>query len=217
MKKVELTVNILCLDIVLCPRAMKGLFPLKNDTILKPNRNACIVSLDEKQSSEVFEALASETTREILNAVYKSPKTASEIAEYTETSLQNAKYHLDKLLEADLILVADTWYSAQGNEMKVYTAKNQPLVIFAGDEHIKSIIDSLRTRLVGALGTLLIFGIAVNGIVESESQMTLVSQGQESSSSTIFNGVLSPGMFLFSGGMIIAFFIFVNLYWLRRV
>lgn len=81
----------------------------------------------------VFEVLASKTAREILEAVYDSPAPPSEIVDRVGTSLQNVGYHLDRLEEAGLVMVIDTWYSSKGIKMDVYAARNAPLVIQVGD------------------------------------------------------------------------------------
>lgn len=81
----------------------------------------------------IFEVLASETAREILEAIYEAPAPLSKIAETVETSVQNAGYHLERLERAGLVEVVDTWYSSKGNEMDVYGPSNRPLLIRAGD------------------------------------------------------------------------------------
>lgn len=54
------------------------------------------------------------------------------MADRVGTSLQNAAYHLDRLLDAGLVTVIETWYSAKGKEMDVYAPATEPLVLFVG-------------------------------------------------------------------------------------
>src|SRR6056297_1480512 len=96
-----------------------------------------VVGIREEAADEVFEALSSRTAREILAALYEEPDTASSVADTVDTSLQNASYHIEKLVDADLVEVADTWYSEQGREMKVYAPASESLVVFAADEASK--------------------------------------------------------------------------------
>jgi predicted transcriptional regulator len=88
------------------------------------------VSLDDAGS--VIDALASGTSRSIMSTLYESPRTASDVAEAVDTSMQNADYHLNKLRDAGLVEVVDTWYSSKGTEMDVYAPASDPLVMFVG-------------------------------------------------------------------------------------
>lgn len=116
-----------------------------------------VVGIREDAADEVFEALSSSTAREILAALYEEPDTASSVADDVGTSLQNATYHLEKLVEADLVEVADTWYSEQGREMNVYAPASESLVVFAADEASKP---SLKERLLRVLGAVGVLGVA---------------------------------------------------------
>ncbi|MFB6218883.1 MAG: ArsR/SmtB family transcription factor, partial [Halobacteriaceae archaeon] len=91
-----------------------------------------VLGIDDDAADEVFDALASRTAREILGALYEEPRTASDLAEGVDTSLQNVRYHLDSLTDAGLVEVADTWYSSRGTEMKVYAPADSSVVVFAG-------------------------------------------------------------------------------------
>ncbi|MCD2202276.1 ArsR/SmtB family transcription factor [Halobacterium sp. KA-6] len=116
-----------------------------------------VVGIREDAADEVFEALSSSTAREILAALYEEPDTASSVADDVGTSLQNATYHLEKLVAADLVEVADTWYSEQGREMNVYAPASESLVVFAADEASKP---SLKERLLRVLGAVGVLGVA---------------------------------------------------------
>ncbi|GAA0266491.1 hypothetical protein GCM10009000_098530 [Halobacterium noricense] len=116
-----------------------------------------VVGIREDAADEVFEALSSSTAREILAALYEEPDTASSVADDVGTSLQNATYHLEKLVAADLVEVADTWYSEQGREMNVYAPASESLVVFATDEASKP---SLKERLLRVLGAVGVLGVA---------------------------------------------------------
>lgn len=106
---------------------------------LLPNRGGRDVDVDATPSvlalddaGAVFEALGSTTARQLVGHIYDEPRTASDLSELLDTSLQNVHYHLDRLLDADLVTVIDTWYSPKGREMKVYGPTSDPLVVFAG-------------------------------------------------------------------------------------
>lgn len=97
-----------------------------------------VVGLDDPGTA--FEALSSGTARTILSVLYQNPGPASDIAARVGTSLQNATYHLKRLLEAGLVTVVETWYSAKGTEMNVYAPANDPLVLFAGSSVTKQTV-----------------------------------------------------------------------------
>ena len=133
---------------------MSSIFPLRETVTRDEQREPRLVDLDEENADEVFEALSSETTREIFLALHTSPQAASDLAEATGTSVQNVQYHLEKLTDADLVEVVDTWYSERGTEMKVYAPKDDSLVLFAGSDK-RSTLRSLLDRVVGVFALLL--------------------------------------------------------------
>ncbi|MEA1930609.1 MAG: helix-turn-helix domain-containing protein [Euryarchaeota archaeon] len=135
---------------------MKSLLPLTSR--VEPTQDgANVISISEAAADEVFKTLSSSTARRILSLLYEEPRPAAELAEATDTTVQNVRYHLDNLSEADLIAVADTWYSEKGTEMKVYAPTESALVVCAGRESTTDRLKDAITRLLGALG---IFGLA---------------------------------------------------------
>jgi len=132
---------------------MSGIFPLRRQVDLDEDRGPRLVDLDDDVADDVFEALSSRTTRHIFRELHDSPQTASDLAGVTDTSVQNVQYHLSKLIDVDLVEVADVWYSERGTEMKVYAPTDESLVLFAGGD-AEGTLRSLLARLVGGLGVL---------------------------------------------------------------
>lgn len=133
---------------------MGSLFPFQSDVDVDTDGSR-LLGIEEEAADEVFDALSSQTARTILAAVYEEPRPASDLADAADTSLQNARYHLDGLRDAGLVDVADTWYSERGTEMKVYAPANDSVVVMAGDEETRtSAFDALKSLLgsVGAIG-----------------------------------------------------------------
>jgi len=110
--------------------------------------------LDEDVANEVLNALSSKTARQILAVVYEDPKPASELADAADTSIQNTHYHLESLRDADLIEVVETVYSAQDNELKTYGPTNRSVVVFAGDDEIKSSLQRFLRQVVPVITVL---------------------------------------------------------------
>jgi DNA-binding transcriptional ArsR family regulator len=127
---------------------MSSIFPLRDTVRPDESREPRLVDLDEETADEVFETLAASTTREIFLGLHKEPQTASDLAELTDTSVQNAQYHLEKLQDADLVSVVDTWYSERGSEMQVYAPDDESLVLYAG-RNKQSTFRSLLNRMLG--------------------------------------------------------------------
>lgn len=107
-----------------------SLLPARS-TVERDDVESSVLDLDD-DTDRVFSVLRSDTAWEILTTLYDEPTVASELADRVDTSPQNVQYHLDNLLEADLVTVADTWYSAKGKEMNVYAPANEPLVLVIG-------------------------------------------------------------------------------------
>jgi DNA-binding transcriptional ArsR family regulator len=133
---------------------MSSIFPLRETVGLDDGREPRLVDLDDDVADDVFKALSSGTTRDIFASLHESPQTASDLADVTDTSVQNTQYHLKKLVEADLIEVVDTWYSERGTEMKVYAPTDESLVLYAGNDKRNSLRAVLK-RIVGVVALLL--------------------------------------------------------------
>jgi len=133
---------------------MSGIFPIRRQVELDEDRGARLVDIEEDVADDVFEALSSRTTRLIFRSLHESPQAASDLADATDTSLQNVEYHLRKLRDVELIEVADTWYSERGTEMKVYAPTDDALVLFAGRDK-QGTLRSLLKRVAG-IGAVLV-------------------------------------------------------------
>lgn len=142
---------------------MAQLLPFRSDPDAdQPPR---LVNIDDEETAdEVFAALSSETARNILSELYEEPTTASEVAESVDTSLQNARYHLDKLQAAGLVTEVDTWYSSRGTEMTVYAPTNDPLVVTAGGREHAAVLRNAVKRLMGAIGILGLASLLINRV-----------------------------------------------------
>ncbi|MFB6254644.1 MAG: ArsR/SmtB family transcription factor, partial [Halobacteriaceae archaeon] len=80
---------------------MKRLLPTQSDIESDPDQPATVIDISDTRGDAIFEALSSATARQILTAVYEKPRSASDLAEQTDTSLQNINYHIEKLQEVD--------------------------------------------------------------------------------------------------------------------
>lgn len=111
---------------------MPTAFPYRTPVDHTPHERTNII-VDDEQPSDVLQTVSSDTAQQILATLGGEPATTSDIAEAIDTSIQNAKYHLDRLCEADLVEAVDTWYSRKGAEMTVYALSVEQLVVQFGD------------------------------------------------------------------------------------
>ena len=116
-----------------------------------------MLEVDDEDADAAFDALASETARRVLSAIYEEPRTPAAVREEVGTSLQNVHYHLDNLETAGLIEPAGTGYSETGTEVTIYAPCSEAVVLFAGDADDAS---RLRDRLAGLFGLALTVGAA---------------------------------------------------------
>ncbi len=130
-----------------------------------PDADPRVIPVDSDDADEVLSALSAETARNLLSELHEEPAPPGELADRVDTSLQNAKYHLDKLEAAGAVAVVDTAYSEKGREMDVYAPADQPLVICAGDEQETSGVRSALTSLLGGVGVLAVLSVAVQQVL----------------------------------------------------
>ena len=210
------------------------LLPLRSS--VEQGEGSNVVGIREEAADEVFEALSASTARKILAALYEEPDTASGVAGVVDTSLQNATYHLEKLVAADLVEVADTWYSEQGREMKVYAPANESLVLFASDEASTSSLKDRLLRVLGAVGVLGVASTAVQRLVEWQTARTAESgrtpeagvysagdveaatdQAAQGAASAAGTGLgIPPGLLFFAGGLLVLALVFGYAWWRTR-
>ena len=143
---------------------MARLFPLRSETPATegPPR---VVDLDGEDADAVFGALSSNTARRIYAQLDEEPGTPSDVAEAIDSSIQNVRYHLEKLEGAGLVEVVDTWYSSRGNEMSVYATSDGALIV-TGDESRASQLKQAVSRFVGGVGVLAGAALFVQAVAE---------------------------------------------------
>ena len=107
---------------------MPTAFPYHTHIDHAPRKRTNVV-VDDDSGADVLQTVSSETAQEILTTLDDNPATTSDVAEAIDTSIQNAKYHLEHLCDAGLVETVDTWYSKRGVEMTVYALSVEELII----------------------------------------------------------------------------------------
>lgn len=176
------------------------------------------MALDEELAGHIVKALNSQTARDILSQVHTEPCPSSDLAETTDTSLQTIRYHLDRLIEADLVEVVDTWYSETGNEMQVYAPTSAALVLFAGIDTTTSEFESAFKQFLGSVGILAVGSILTQWAAQAfRPARNNVAGGGAGRGATFGQSIidqLPPGVLFFAGGLLLLI-MFVG-WWLYR-
>ncbi len=132
---------------------MARLFPLRSDTSASEGQPR-VVDLEDEDADAVFGALSSTTARQIYARLDDEPGTPSDVAEAIDSSIQNVRYHLEKLEDAGLVEVVDTWYSSRGNEMSVYATANGPLIVTSDESRAAKLKEAISRFLGGVVALL---------------------------------------------------------------
>jgi DNA-binding transcriptional ArsR family regulator len=110
---------------------MSAIERVSDEQSSEPEPSLEYLSFDD--AGPMLAALSSETAQSIFVALCGDPATATELADRTDTSVQNVGYHLTKLEAAGVVTVVGTRYSEKGREMKVYARAVAGFVIGGSD------------------------------------------------------------------------------------
>jgi DNA-binding transcriptional ArsR family regulator len=123
-----------------------------------------VVRVGEDEADEVLDALRSDTARALMAALYESPAAPAELAERTDTTVQNINYHVNNLRSAGLVEPVDTRYSEKGREVTVYGPASDPIVL-VGEED-PGAVDRTLSELLTGVGALAVASLAVQIVVD---------------------------------------------------
>jgi DNA-binding transcriptional ArsR family regulator len=102
--------------------------------------NILILEPGDERAQKIAKAMASQTASEILQLLAEGPKSLTDIGERLSVPMNTAKYHVENLLEAGLISIAETRYSVKGREVKLYSLTNQLLIVAPRQSPVRSLI-----------------------------------------------------------------------------
>jgi len=120
-----------------------------------------ILEPGDERAQKIAKALANPTAGDILRALTGKNKSLSELTEELAVPLNTAKYHLENLLGAGLISVADTRYSVKGREVKYYSLTDQLLIVAPRPADVRSLLLKYASLFaIIVLGTL-VFSLIV--------------------------------------------------------
>lgn len=181
-------------------------FPVRWPVTHREDRPARIVEITDSDATEIFDSLSSETARALLSHLHDEPQTASGLSEQVDTSVQNVQYHLQKFSDAGLVEVVDTWYSARGNEMKVYSPADHSLVLYTGETPGKKRLRDVFSGGAVAIAILGIMSVLIDHLVRTLTRPD-TGEGVDHTIShdptviEITGIAVTPGMLFFLGGL----------------
>ncbi|WP_298669887.1 transcriptional regulator [uncultured Methanofollis sp.] len=94
----------------------------------------------DERAKKIAKAMASQTANDVLSDLKEGPRSAAEIADRLAIPITTLKYHIENLVDAGLIEVVKTKWSAKGREMKVYGLANTLVIVSPQVKDIRSIL-----------------------------------------------------------------------------
>ena len=187
---------------------MSELLPSDSEVKAEQSGELQTLWLDSEEAGDLLSSIACDTARNVLTALHEEPATASEVADRVDTSLQNARHHLENLQEAGLVRVADTRYSSKGREMNVYAPSEDPMVVFVGrQDDGDGLLDSLR-QFVPVVAVLALASLLVQAFVTPSATSTATGEipriGQSLGAAAGTTGLPPAAVFLAGGLLVLA-------------
>lgn len=140
---------------------------------MKENKEVRIVERGSPDALLISKAMASPTAAELLDSLAASPKTATELEAETQYPLPTIQYHINNLLNANLIEVAGTRYSEKGRKMKIYAASDALLVIspkLTTADQIKPVLRRYGIPIAGVSAVSIAGLVVINRLLSGMTQ-----------------------------------------------
>lgn len=102
--------------------------------------NVVFLEPGDERAQKIAKAMGSQTASDILQILGDGPRSLTDITDRLNIPMNTAKYHVENLLDAGLIAVAQTRYSIKGREVKIYTLTNQLLVVAPRQSNVRSLL-----------------------------------------------------------------------------
>jgi len=102
--------------------------------------NVLVLEPGDERAQKIAKAMGSPMAGDILQILAEGPKSLTEITDKLSIPMNTAKYHVENLLDAGVISVADTKYSVKGREVKLYTLTDQLLIVAPRRADVRSLL-----------------------------------------------------------------------------
>jgi predicted ArsR family transcriptional regulator len=132
---------------------MSSIFPISSEKTVSVEKPE-VIELESQRAEVVLDALSSKTTREVFLEIYEQESSISQISDRTDNSIQNVKYHIEKLEESNLIEVARINHTENGNQMKMFCPKSEAVVLLSSqqdkDQALRSAIKKIGSVITAS-------------------------------------------------------------------
>jgi DNA-binding transcriptional ArsR family regulator len=169
--------------------------------------NVVILEPGDERAQKISKAMASQTASDILQLLAEDKKSLTEITDRLDIPLTTAKYHIENLLEAGLIVVAETKYSVKGREIKIYAVTNQLLIVAPRQSNVRSLLlkyaslfgivlfgSLVISVLSPVLGQGITAGSSMNGATRMAAQESGLSSAKAVTDGFLPNVTMTPDM-----------------------
>jgi DNA-binding transcriptional ArsR family regulator len=102
--------------------------------------NIVLLEPGDERAQKIAKAMGSQTASDILQFLSDGQKSLTDITERLAIPMTTVKYHVENLLDAGLISVAETKYSVKGREVKLYSLTNQLLIVAPRQSNVRSLL-----------------------------------------------------------------------------
>jgi len=198
--------------------------------------NVVVLEPGDLRAQKIAKAMGSPTAGDILQLLAEQPRSLSDITERLSIPMNTAKYHVDNLLDAGIIAVADTKYSVKGRTVKIYSLTDQLLIVAPRRSDIRSMLTRYAALFgIVAVSSLGIFSLVSTSVVSNGALMApapaiarqatgageegVVMQSMKTTADT-FAGVpaagIDPALAFFLGGLMVIIILLCYEAWLWK-
>ncbi len=162
-----------------------------------------IFSTDDEKIKSFGELLTNDSSRSILQLLFKEEMTANEIAQKTGESLQLVKYHINKMQDMGIIKVSKVEKNSKAQDMKYYTATKFAIVILPKTvsekaKESKSLMHSFK--ILYKFAGVGIATVSAFFATQSVQNFTIVDDLRQNTGSVSLDSGEPTGEFTFSSG-----------------
>jgi len=161
-----------------------------------------ILEPGDERAKKIGKAMANESATAILSALKGGDLTLSEISERMDQPMTTVKYHVENLLDAELIEVRKIRYSEKGREVKVYGASERLVIVAPSGANVKDTLlkyASVFTLLVLATLAMVAISPSFNFMATPQSMVDQEACWDPSSSELMANGAYEARSYFADG------------------
>ena len=134
--------------------------------------NVLVLEPGDERAQKIAKAMGSPTAGDILHLLGDGPKSLTDITERLGLPMNTAKYHVENLLDAGVIAVADTKYSVKGREVKIYSLTNQLLIVAPRHSDVRSLL----LKYASLFGIVTVATLAIPSVLSLLSPRTMTGE-----------------------------------------